>query len=116
MDELLLALLKAFIAGAFVVAFSLLSAMVGPKSFSGIFGAAPSIALASLTIIVLHRGEADGRTASFSMIFGAIAMAAYCATAVVTVDRFGALRGSVYAVGAWGIVAFALYGLRQLVA
>jgi uncharacterized membrane protein (GlpM family) len=115
MDVLLLALLKAVIAGTFVVAFALLSEAVGPKSFSGIFGAAPSIALASITIIVLHRSEADGRTASFSMIFGARAMAAYCATAVVTVDRYGAMRGSAYAIASWGIVAFACYAVRGLV-
>jgi uncharacterized membrane protein (GlpM family) len=114
-DVLLLALLKAVVAGTFVVAFAMLSEMVSPKSFAGIFGAAPSIALASITIIVLHGSVADGRTASFSMIFGAIAMLAYCVAAVITVDRFGALLGSIYAIAAWGIVAFAGYGVVEAV-
>jgi len=43
------------------------------------------------------------------MVFGAIAMVCYCLTAVVAVERFGALRGSIVAFGTWGGVAAAGY-------
>jgi hypothetical protein len=52
---------------------------------------------------------------SYSMIFAAFAMVAYCATAVVTVDRFGALRGSVIAYASWFAAASAAYGVVALV-
>jgi hypothetical protein len=115
MEIVLLILLKGLIAGTLVVVFALISAAVGPKSFAGIFGAAPSIALASLTITVLHSGVAAGRMQSYSMIFAAFAMVAYCVTAVITVDRYGALRGSVLAYGSWVAVAALAFGIVALV-
>jgi hypothetical protein len=44
MDDVLLLLFRGCVGGSFVVAFALLSEMLGPKSFAGVFGAAPSIA------------------------------------------------------------------------
>jgi hypothetical protein len=109
MDTVLPILAKGLIAGTFVVIFSVVSHAVAPKSFAGIFGAAPSIALASLTITVLDRGASAGKMQAFSMIFAGLAMVAYCATAVITVDRFGALRGSIVAFVSWFVVAAAAY-------
>jgi hypothetical protein len=47
------------------------------------------------------------------MMFAAFAMVAYCLTAVVTVKRFGALRGSALAFVSWGVVATFAYGAVQ---
>jgi hypothetical protein len=109
METVLPIVLKGLVAGTFVVVFAVISRSVAPKSFAGIFGAAPSIALASLTITVLDKGAAPGRMQSFSMIFAGLAMVAYCATAVITVDRFGALRGSVIAFFSWFVVGALAY-------
>jgi uncharacterized membrane protein (GlpM family) len=97
--------LKAVLGGCFVVAFAVLSDAVHPKSFAGIFGAAPSIALASLLVTVADKGVHSARVQSLSMMFGALAMVAYCVTAVRSVDRFGALRGSAVAFVTWSAVA-----------
>jgi uncharacterized membrane protein (GlpM family) len=106
-----LLLLRGLVGGTFVVAFALLSQMLSPKSFAGVFGAAPSIALASLLVTIADKGEHAARVQSLSMIFASFAMVAYCATAVFTVDRFGALRGSALAFLSWGVVAAFAYGI-----
>jgi len=88
-----------------------LSEMLRPKSFAGLFGAAPSIAIASLIVTVKHSGVADGRTQSFSMMFVGLAMVAYCAALTFLIGRFGALRSTVIALGAWAAVAFVAYAV-----
>ena len=110
-NDIWLLLLRGLVGGTFVVAFALLSEAIGPKSFAGVFGAAPSIALASLLVTIADKGEQAARTQSLSMIFASFAMIAYCAAAVFTVDRYGALRGSVLAFVAWGVVAAIALGV-----
>lgn len=105
MHDVLLLGLKGLAGGCFVVAFSLVSHAVQPKGFAGIFGAAPSIALASLLVTISDKGVDAARMQSFSMIFASFAMVAYCVTALWSVDRFGALRGSAVAFVAWFAVA-----------
>ncbi len=114
-DDVWLLLLRGVVGGTFVVVFALLSEVLGPKSFAGLFGAAPSIALASLLVTIADKGEHAARMQSLSMLFASFAMIAYCATAVVTVDRFGALRGSVLAFLSWGIVATLAYWIVVVV-
>ena len=58
-----------------------------------------------------EKGERAARIQSLSMIFAGFAMVAYCLTAVVTVDRFGALRGSALALVSWAVVAALAYGV-----
>jgi uncharacterized membrane protein (GlpM family) len=106
---------KGLVGGVFVVLFALLSDAVSPKTFAGIFGAAPSIALASLLVTIGDKGSHAARMQSLSMTFAAMAMVAYCVTAVVTVDRFGALRGSALAFVAWAVVAVLASGVVVLV-
>jgi len=44
-----------------------------PKSFAGLLGAAPSVALATLSLAVLKDGKAYAQTEARSVIVGAIA-------------------------------------------
>lgn len=53
MEELALRL---FIGGAVVSAFAVLGDMLKPKSFAGLFGAAPSVALASIALAAAQHG------------------------------------------------------------
>jgi hypothetical protein len=92
---------KGCLGGALVVTFSLLSEALRPKSFAGLFGAAPSIALGALIVTAVTRSTAVAREQSLAMIVGAAAMILYCATAIPCVDRLGALRGSFLAIGIW---------------
>jgi len=108
MSDVATLLVKGCVGGLLVVAFAVLSELLRPKSFAGLFGAAPSIALAALTVTVATKGSAAARAQSAGMIGGAVAMVVYCACATVAVDRWGALRGSAAAVTAWFAIA-ALY-------
>jgi hypothetical protein len=67
-----------FLAGGIAVsAFAALGDTLRPKSFAGLFGAAPSIALATLLITLSQEGAPFAAVEGRSMIVGAFALAAY---------------------------------------
>jgi hypothetical protein len=65
------------IGGAAVTGFALLGDLFKPKSFAGLFGAAPSIALASLGLAFAKHGSTYAAIESKSMIGGAVAFFLY---------------------------------------
>jgi uncharacterized membrane protein (GlpM family) len=97
--------------GVFVVLFALVAEVLKPKTFSGLFGAAPSVALASLLVAALTRGPASVQADAFGMLIGVAGMIAYCVAATVLVQRLGALAGSLLAWGAWFVAAVGLYAV-----
>lgn len=67
-----------FLIGGIVVSiFSAIGSILRPKTFAGLFGAAPSVALATLALTFHRDGHAYAAIEGRSMILGAIAMAAY---------------------------------------
>jgi hypothetical protein len=67
-----------FVAGGMLVsAFAALGDMLRPKSFAGLFGAAPSVALATLGPAFWRQGGSYVAIEGRSMVLGAIALAAY---------------------------------------
>ena len=96
---------KALFGGALVVAFSLVAEVFTPKTFSGIFSAAPSVALAGLGVTLVAKTAHDAALASQGMILGAVALLLYCLVAVPALRRFGALRGAGVSLVAWLLVA-----------
>jgi hypothetical protein len=70
-------LLRFVIGGVVVSLFAILGDIFRPKSFAGLFGAAPSIALATLGLTIHQDGKLYAAIEARSMIAGAIAMAAY---------------------------------------
>ena len=67
-----------FILGGLIVsAFAVIGDLFRPKTFAGIFGAAPSVALASLGLAFITKGPAHASVEGRSMIVGAIALACY---------------------------------------
>lgn len=98
-------LARSLIGGLFVTAFALVSAMVSPKRFAGVFSAAPSVALGSLTMTLATKGVHAVEAAAIGMAVSAVAMLAYCVVALPALGRFGALRGAGLAVLAWALVA-----------
>jgi hypothetical protein len=103
--------LKALAGGGLVVGFSGLGDVLKPKAFAGVFGAAPSVALASLVITVYTGGASKAATSAHGMIAGAVGMVCYCIAASALVKRFGALGGSVLAWVAWLVPAVFFYWL-----
>ena len=59
-----------------------------PKSFAGLFAAAPSIALATLVLTVSQKGAPFVAMEGRSMIVGAFALAAYSWTVCLLLKKF----------------------------
>ena len=67
-----------FIIGGLVVSsFATLGDVFKPKSFAGLFGAAPSIALATIVLTVAKQGRAYVAIEARSMLFGACSFLLY---------------------------------------
>ncbi len=67
-----------FLVGGIVVSlFSLIAEVVGPKSLAGVFGAAPSVGIATLGLTVLAEGKEFAGQEGRAMIAGAIAFLVY---------------------------------------
>ena len=78
-----------FLAGGIAVsAFAALGDALRPKSFAGLFAAAPSIALATLVLTVSQKGAPFVAMEGRSMIVGAFALAAYSWTVCLLLKKF----------------------------
>ena len=73
--------LRFLIGGAVVSVFAVLAEIFKPKSFAGLFGAAPSIALATIGITIAHSGKSYAATEAHSMVFGAVGFFCYASAA-----------------------------------
>jgi hypothetical protein len=65
------------IGGAVVSIFAVLGDVLRPKSFAGLFGAAPSVALATLSVTFWKEGAGYVAIEGRSMMIGAFALALY---------------------------------------
>lgn len=100
-----------FLIGGFVVsAFALLGDLLRPKSFAGLFGAAPSVALATLGITIVTHGAPYAAQESRAMVFGAIALTVFSIVVCQLLMRtgIGALKATGLAFVVWLSVAFGL--------
>jgi len=66
-------IVRFLIGGLVVSVFSLISDLLKPKTFAGLFGAAPSVALATLALTVVKEGKQYAAIESHAMILGAVA-------------------------------------------
>jgi hypothetical protein len=101
--------LRGLAGGVLVVVFAMIGEVVSPKAFSGLFAAAPSVAIASLSLTLLTEGSRTARQDSIGMVVGGMAMAACCVVAVTAIPRIRAVWGSLVAWIGWAVVAFGLY-------
>ena len=108
MNDVFLLVAKAINGGLFVTAFALIGEVLKPKRFSGLFGAAPSVALANLLIIMLVKGHQPAHDNGVGMIAGSVAMAVACLFGVVLIQRYRSLPGSVMLCAVWLVVAVGL--------
>ncbi len=101
-------LLRFLIGGIAVSAFAALADTLRPKSFAGLFGAAPSIALATLAITLSKDGAAFAAVEGRSMILGAFGLGVYCWIVGLLLKRFAvsSLTGTMAALVAWFAVGF----------
>jgi hypothetical protein len=111
-------LLVRFVLGGLIVsAFAFVGDLLKPKSFSGIFGAAPSVALATLGLALAKEGSEYAGLEARSMVAGAVALFVYSrAVSRAPLRPDGKARPSapIAAAGSWLlwlVVAFSLWGL-----
>ncbi|MGT2437513.1 DUF3147 family protein [Bradyrhizobium betae] len=100
-----------FVAGGLIVsAFAIAGDMLRPKSFAGLLGAAPSVALATLSIAIVQHGPHYAAAESWTMIYGAVALGCYSLAVCHLLMRFrlGALPATILAFAVWIVVAFGL--------
>ncbi|MGH6876552.1 MAG: DUF3147 family protein, partial [Rhizomicrobium sp.] len=102
-------LLRFFIGGLAVSAFAVLSDIFRPKSFAGLFGAAPSVALSTLAIALYRNGPGYMAVEGRAMVLGAIALWLYCIAAcyLMILLNLRAHRATALALLVWFAVAFA---------
>jgi uncharacterized membrane protein (GlpM family) len=97
-----------FVVGGLVVSlFALVGEMFKPKTFAGLFGAAPSVALVTLGLAYAKHGAAYVGTEAQSMLIGAVAFLVYSVVCVIAIKRASLpvwLEASL-AWGAWAAVA-----------
>lgn len=104
-------LIRFLVGGVMVSAFAAISDVLKPKSFAGLFGAAPSVALATLGLTVATKGAWYAGTEAHSMVAGALAFFAYASVVSWVMMRYP-LKALVVTVGAiplWLGTAFALW-------
>ena len=104
-------LVRFLIGGAIVSVFAALGDLFKPKSFAGLFGAAPAVALATLTLTVVDRTASYAATESRSMIAGAVGFFFYasCVSWIRMRRSFKVLWVAAAAIPLWFGVAFGLW-------
>ena len=103
-----------FLAGGLIVSlFAMIGDILRPKSFAGLFGAAPSVALVTLSLAFWKQGGGYVSTEGRSMILGAIAFSIYSFLVCQLLMRLrcSALTATIAAAAAWLAVAI---GLEQI--
>jgi Protein of unknown function (DUF3147) len=101
-----------FLVGGIVVsAFAVLGDILKPKSFAGLFGAAPSVALVTLGIAIYQHGPSYAASQSLSMMAGAIALIIYSVVVcqLLIRARMRALPATTASIVVWLFAAFGLW-------
>ena len=103
-----------FLVGGIIVSiFAALGDVFRPKSFAGLFDAAPSVALATLVLTVANDGPGYAAVEARSMVAGAIALAAYSQAVALWMMRRrpSSLAAAVSVMPVWFAVALGLLAL-----
>ena len=104
--------IRFLVGGAVVSAFSMLGDVLKPKSFAGLFGAAPSVALATLGIAIHQHGAVYAGAQSLSMMVSANALVVYSLVCQLLM-RAGmrALPATIVSIVVWLGAAFGLWAI-----
>ena len=104
-------LVRFLVGGAVVSAFAIIGDRLKPKSFAGLFGAAPSVALATLGLTVASEGASYAAIESRSMMAGSVAFFFYASFVSWVMMRYklNALLVTVGTVPLWLGIAFGLW-------
>lgn len=97
--------------GAVVSLFAALGSAFKPKTFAGLFGSAPTVALGSLALAFKDHGSLEVTTLARSMAIAAPALLAYSLVCSLVVKWRGlpVWLGAGLAWASWGVVAAGLF-------
>ncbi len=103
-------LIRFVVGGAIVSVFALFGDLFKPKSFAGLFGAAPSVGMATLSLTLWTKGAHYAAAETSSMVLGAVAMGIYSFAVCQLLKRskLHALSAATGALFLWCCVAFAM--------
>jgi len=106
-------ILRFLLGGLVVSAFAVLGDVLKPKSFAGLFGAAPSVALATLPLTIAKEGAGYAAIEAKSMMVGAIALGFYCQLVSWLIMRFKwpTVAVAIVSILLWFSVGFGLCSL-----
>jgi uncharacterized membrane protein (GlpM family) len=104
-------LIRFAIGGVVVSLFALIGDLLKPKSFAGLFSAAPSVALASLGLTIAKQGRMYASLECRSLVFGAIALGLYAAvlSRLLLRGRMHPLAAALVSLPVWFAAALALW-------
>jgi hypothetical protein len=104
-------LLRFLVGGLFVSAFAILGDVLKPKRFAGLFGAAPSVALATLVLTISSKGKQYASMEARSMIAGGFAFLIYSCCVCFFMMRFKwpALSVTLLFIAVWFVTAFGVW-------
>jgi uncharacterized protein DUF3147 len=104
-------IVRFLIGGAVVSVFAAIGDVLRPKSFAGLFGAAPSVALATLGLTIATEGASYAATEARSMMAGAMGLFAYASFVswVMMRYRLKALLVTICAIPLWFCLSFAVW-------
>ncbi len=104
-------LIRVLVGGIIVSVFAMIGDILKPKSFAGLFGAAPSVALATIALTVRKEGPTFASIEARSMILGAIAFFVYAWTVchLLLAGKRSALKTTVSGLFLWCASALGLW-------
>ena len=104
-------LIRVAVGGTLVSGFALLGDMIKPIRFAGLFGAAPSVALASLLLAVKTQGKTYAAIEARSMVAGAIAFLLYAYSVYWVSIRYKttARVATLSHIAIWLVIAFGIW-------
>jgi uncharacterized membrane protein (GlpM family) len=107
-------LLYRFLLGGLIVSvFAVIADVVRPKGFAGLFGAAPSVALATLALTLVNDGKLYAAVEAKSMIAGAAALLVYAVSCVyfIGMRHARAAPTAIALLATWALAALGLWTL-----
>jgi uncharacterized membrane protein (GlpM family) len=104
-------LVRFLVGGTIVSVFALIADVLKPKGFAGLFGAAPSVALATLGLTVATQGKLYAAIEARSMVAGAAAFFLYALGCLyfIGVRHLKAAPATVALLSIWVLGAFGLW-------
>lgn len=111
-------LVRFLIGGCVVSAFAMLGDVLRPKSFAGLFGAAPSVALASLGLALAKHGGSYAAVEADAMLAGALALGLYSVLVcrLLMKSRWDVLPATMAGLLVWLAAALGFLQLGRLLA